>query len=283
MKTAEQFMQAVYSIKESLKQDTSVIEKNNDLVIATNHAIRRSLKQIKVVKEWYAYHCGKSDRPRVSIAGEFNPYEGPDKTNLYYLFKAMKSCMPWDLDKEILLQPTAITLLKLDFTEACFPSKEVITLKSVIQEFINRWTLPKYRADWTAKKEQYELDRYERDMDHLQEKLTDAYRDLSNYFARLENPDSDPVKKMVGQTYTNVKKISKKLGVKNEYTGKAAREKALKIWRQAQTDPRVLSLCASHRVSYANVFVVYKKEITALGYTTTSKFKSAVGNELKSR
>jgi len=275
MRTAEKFMQAVNAMKAAL--DTEGLTKGLDLDLAARHNIRRKLRMIKSMQELYRYLHGNGPRPRMLPSEEFNPCEGIDKTNLHYLIKAMSAVPPWELRKDVLVIPTALTLLMIETAIKLFPGPHVLRYKLLVDEFINRWTLPKFRREWDDKELEEQIARYKSDMLGFENRFKERYAELSVYFGGIEDPDKNPVEKKINETHKNAKAVAEKVCGKEPTASFVAQEKAYELWKTYKDNVQVKTMYCKryHRVSYADVFDYCKRELIELGFKTAKSFEIA--------
>lgn len=276
MRTADQFMQAVNAMKNAL--DTKGIEKNLDLEIAARHNIRRKMRMIKSMKGLYRYLHGNGPKPNMLPSVEFNPFEGPDRTNIHYMIKTMSACPPWDLQKDVLVAPTAITLLMVEAASKLFPCPQVFRLTLLVQEFVNRWTLPKLRPEWDEAELNHQIEKYKADMEKFEERFKSAFAEMSVYFGGIERPERNPVVKKIDETHKRTKKLSEKLCPSEENASFVAQEKALAIWNEYRNNTEVkMRYCKPrHRITYADVFDYCKRSLIDLGFMSAAAFEKAV-------
>jgi len=275
-RTADQFMQAVNAMKAAL--DTKGIESNLDLEIAARHNLRRKLKMIKSMQELYRFLHGNGHKPNLLPSVAFNPFEGPDKANIHYMIKAMSSCPPWELQKDLLVAPAAATLLMVEVASKLFPAPPVFRLTLLVQEFVNRWTMPKFRPEWSNKELKHEIERYMSDMEKFEERFKMTFAELSVYFGSLESPEKNPTEKKITETHKNAKTVAEKVCGKDPNASFVAQEKALRIWREYKASPEVKTkYCTKdHHVTYADVFDYCKRQISDLGFKTSATFTKAL-------
>lgn len=108
--TGDQIRQAIEAAKRSL--DYNAIREDIDMQTAADHNTRRKVEMIDALYQLYAYLHGDGDAPTAVASQKFNPYYGPDRTNIYYVFKELKKGMPWEIRRDYLVTPTALTLAR---------------------------------------------------------------------------------------------------------------------------------------------------------------------------
>jgi len=259
MRAGEKFMQAVNAMKNAL--DTEGLERDLDLEIAVRHNVRRKLRMIKSMKELYRFLHGNGPKPHLLPSEAFNPYEGVDKANIHYLIKAMSTIPPWELRKDVLVVPAAVTILMIEIASKLFPCPEVFKLRLVVEEFINRWTMPKFRSEWDEEELKRQIVKYTSDMTAFEDKFKSAFSSLSIYFGSIEDPSKNPVTKKINETHKNAKAIAEKVCGKEPKASFVAQVKAYDIWLEYRNNIEIKAkYCAkSHRITYADVFDYCKK------------------------
>lgn len=154
--TGQEMLQAIDAMKKSL--DNIDLLANISLQIAVDHNVRRKLDMLTAVKQLYRWKQG-GEKPELNAASVFNPHDGIDKTNIYYIFKELRKGMPWEIRRDYLVIPFALTLTLFDTLNTLFPCPEVTRGMMLNQRFINKITLPKYRPDISASEAQEKRDR----------------------------------------------------------------------------------------------------------------------------
>jgi len=275
MRTAEKFMQAVNAMKNAL--DTEGLEKDLDLELAARHNLRRKLRMTKSMQELYRFLHGNGPKPKMLPSEEFNPFEGIDKANIHYLIKAMSAVPPWELRKDVLVAPTAVTLLMVEVASKLFPGPPVFRFRLLVEEFINRWTMPKFRREWDDAELEEQVTRYKTDMLAFENRFKERYAELSVYFGSLEDPAKNPVEKKIGETHKNAKAVAEKVCGKEPNASFVAQEKAYKLWLEYRDNLEVKAkYCTKdHHISYADVFDYCKKQIRELGFKSAKSFEKA--------
>lgn len=276
MRTAEKFMQTVNAMKRTL--DTTALEKDIDLEIAGRHNLRRKLRMIRSMQQLYAHLHGNAPMPRLLPSETFDPFEGADKTNIHYMFKSMTAVPPWELRRDLLVEPTAVTLRMLEVAAKLFPAPQVFALTLLMEEFINRWTLPKRRREWSDEDAAHEFASYRADMDKLEERMKKAYADLSIYFGGIESPEKNPVEKKITETHKRTKALAEKFCAKEENASFVAQEWAHDRWVEFRNSPEAKArYCTKdHRLNHADCFDYFKRQAMARGFRTAAQFDKAI-------
>jgi len=276
MRTAEKFMQAVNAMKNAL--DTEGLEKDLDLELAARHNLRRKLRMTKSMQELYRFLHGNGPKPKMLPSEEFNPFEGLDKANIHYLIKAMSAVPPWELRKDVLVAPTAVTLLMLEVAAKLFPGPPVFRFRLLVEEFINRWTMPKLRREWDDAELEEQVTKYKADMLSFEDRFKERYAELSVYFGSLEDPAKNPVEKKIGETHKNAKAVAEKVCGKEPTASFVAQEKAYELWKKFKDNPVAKSIYCKkrHRLSHADCFDFNKRRAAEIGFTTARSFDKAV-------
>ena len=275
--TVDQIRQAIEAAKRSL--DYKAIREDIDMQTAADHNTRRKVAMIDALYQLYAYLYSDGDAPTALASQKFNPYDGPDRTNIYYVFKELKKGMPWEIRRDYLVTPTALTLVMLDTANRLFPSPVVTDAMLTYQGFVNLWTLPRHRPEETEAQAAAKREDYMRKLANCEEKITAMYERLSAYFASIENPERDPVKKKIDETHTNAKKIAKKLKIKENEPALAAKKKALAIWEKNRHSITLAK--KGQKTTYAFVFGKFRRRLERLGIRDAESFKKAIGTAQK--
>lgn len=268
-----QIRQAIEAAKRTL--DGEAIRRDIGLQLAADHNIRRKINMIDSLNQLYGYLHGNGEAPAIMASRAFNPFEGQDRTNIYYMFKELRKGMPWELRRDYLVLPAALTIVMLDLANHLFPSPTVSAATLTFQGFLNLITLPVDRSgisQWEAadKKRHYmhQLDIYE-------EKLTTAYENLSTHFAAIENPNRNPVAKAVFDTDTRTKKMAAKMKLEDETRASfVAQKRAYEIWMRCRSNPAVA--VKGRKPTFAAVFDYCKIALKELGLNSTPAFKKAI-------
>ena len=270
--TGDQIRQAIEAAKRSL--DYNAIREDIDMQTAADHNTRRKVAMIDALYQLYAYLYSDGDAPTALASQKFNPYDGPDRTNIYYVFKELKKGMPWEIRRDYLVTPTALTLVMLDTANRLFPSPVVTDAMLTYQGFVNLWTLPRHRPEETEAQAAAKREDYMRKLANCEEKITAMYERLSAYFTSIENPERDPVKKKIDETHMNAKTIARKLKIKEDEPALAAKKKALAIWEKNRFAPGLA--VKGRKATYIQVFEKCKTQLARLGINDAETFKNVI-------
>jgi len=273
---ADKFMQAVNAMKTAL--DTEGLEKNLDLEIAVRHNLRRKIRMIKSMQGLYRHLRGNGPKPHTLPSEAFDPFEGVDRANVHYLIKAMSAQPPWELQKELLVVPTAVTLMMLEVAAKLFPAPPVFRHRLLVEEFINRWTLPKFRPEWDKKELQRQIDKYTGDMENFEERFKASYAELSIYFGSLENPEKNPTEKKIDETHKRTRKMSEKLCPAEENASFVAQEWAYERWLEFKKNPvaKTQYCTKRHRLNHDDCYDFNKRQAVEHGFKTAAQFDRAI-------
>jgi len=276
MRTAEKFMQAVNAMKNSL--DTEGLEKDLELELAARHNLRRKLRMTKAMQELYRFLHGNGPKPRMLASEEFNPFEGLDKANIHYLIKAMSTVPPWELRKDVLVAPTAVTLLMVEVASKLFPGPPVFRYRLLVEEFINRWTMPKFRREWDDTELEEQVTKYKADMQSFEERFKERYAELSVYFGSLEDPAKNPVEKKIGETHKNAKAVAEKVCGKEPTASFVAQEWAYDRWIEFRNNPvaKTQYCTKRHRLNHDDCYDFNKRQALERGFKTAAQFDRAI-------
>lgn len=268
-------LQAIDAMKKTLN-DVKLLE-NINFQIAVDHNVRRKCEMLDAVKQLYRWTQG-GEKPTLNAADVFNPHSGPDKTNIYYLFKELRKGMPWEIRRDYLVLPFALTLTLFDSLNSLFPCPEVTRGIMLNQKFINILTLPKYRPEVSEAEAKAKNERYLRQLEQFEEDFEALYADLSVFFARIIDPEKDQVVKEIHETKVATKKVAAKVLENDKPASFKAQEDALKLWDEYRGNLEVKTkYCVrGHRVTYADVFDYCKKRLNSLGFKNAAQFEKAV-------
>lgn len=273
--TGQEMLQAIDAMKKSL--DNLDLLANISLQIAVDHNVRRKLDMLTAVKQLYRWKQG-GEKPELNAASVFNPHDGLDKTNIYYIFKELRKGMPWEIRRDYLVLPFAITLTLFDTLNSLFPCPEVSRGMMLNQRFINKITLPKYRADISELEAQEKRERYMRELDDLERDFEKLYEDLALFFTRQIDPEKDEVVKDIHDAKVAAKKAANILGANEVPASFATQERALKIWDEFRNNIEVKNKYTTkgHRIAYKDVFDYCKKMLLEAGIKSARDFEKVV-------
>jgi len=258
--------------------DEQALRRLIDLRIAVDHNMRRKLNAIRAIDELASHRFGNGPAPSLLPSACLNPNETAEKTNLYYLFKALGMTPSWDIPNELLIEPYCLTHRLLDRIDRHFPCEESRSLRHLLEELFNTLLLPKLHAEWSDQERADRIARHAWDMNSFRSRFHEQYTKLTIRLETIENPDSAPERKMIRETHETVTKIARSICKKKRFLSRLAQDKALDIWNTYKENLEVKNkYCEKHhRVSYAHVFDYCKRQIMELGIKTPEEFEKAV-------
>lgn len=273
--TGEQMLNAIDAMRRSLETQEQ-FDPDRDLVIAAKFNARRKEKMIVAMREYYACQHGQGPRPDTLPSKAFNPNEGRERTNIYYIFKELKKRLPWELNHNILIEPIAYTLVMLDVANKLYPCPILTRGMITFQGLVNLLTISEFNPEPSPEANQRKRDDYFRKIDKAESDMTQFYADMATYFAEIECPDKNPVAKEIHETYATTKRVAHRLKVDaaEKRPSAVAQEKALKLWEAYRRDP---SACVKGRkATHSSVFTLCKRDLAHVGITNVEAFKKAI-------
>jgi len=277
--TGEQIRQAITATMKSL--NTVGIRKDIGLTIAADHNTRRKIEMIEALNQLYAYKSGNGPFPTVVASKVFDPHEGTEKSNIYFIFKELKKGMPWEIRRDLLILPTALTFVMLDMAKRMFPSPAVYQATMVSEAFLNQWTLPKYHPELSEKEQAEKREYYMQKLAYHEERLNIAYEELSRYFAEIENPSQNQATMKIDETHRQTKRIAAKVCGREKQLSAFAKKRVLEIWTKYQEEPNART--KGRRTSYAGVFDYCKRTLMDLGVADANELEKVVRSQLASK
>lgn len=275
--TGEQMLNAIDAMRRSLETQEQ-FDPDRDLVIAAKFNARRKEKMIIAMREYYACQHGQGPRPDTLPSKAFNPNEGRERTNIYYIFKELKKRLPWELNHNILIEPIAYTLVMLDIANRLFPCPTVTKGMISFKDLVNLLTIRRFNPEETEEENRRKREGYFKRIDALETDIRQFYVDMSNYFTELEDPDKNPKAKTLHNIDTRTAKMAAKMKVdeRNKTLSATAQKIAYNLWNDHKHD---LGLGIKGRKNgYSDLFDKYRSQLEKHGIKTVSDFRRAVKN-----
>lgn len=245
-----------------------------DLRVAVAHNIRRKRRMLLAIQQLDDHRRRNGALPEVLPSVAFDPCEGGDRTNIYYVFKALKRGMPWEINRELLVEPTALTFDVLDLADELFPSPVVTRARLVLKEFVKLWALPKERPGLCEREKAAKRRQYMRRLDEYEGKMTDVYLSLSVHFRSIEEPQKDPLTKKIDETNRRTKGIAGKVGVGDPKPSAVTQERAVEIWNRYRLDSCVVE--KGRKTTYAMVYDYCRRQLNDMGIRSAAVFRKVI-------